>query len=64
MFMIENVDELNAFITANSGKERIEWKVQGDRLYFMKDRVDVKEIPNTKMIALSLEYATELNRII
>ena len=42
----------------------MQWLVRGDRLYFVKEKKDMLEIPNTKMIKLTLEYATELQRII
>lgn len=64
LFMIQSEAELRAFITANSGKEGINWSVQGDRLHFVRQHADQKEIPSAKMIGLCLEYATELNRIV
>ena len=42
----------------------IRWEVREDRLFFMKQRKEVSEIPSYEMINLSLDYATELNRII
>jgi len=51
---------LRNFITANSGKEGIEWDVNGDRLWFRKSKAEAKEIPSGKMISLVLDYATEL----
>lgn len=45
-------------------QESIFWELQGDRVYFRKEKQELKEIPSTKMINLCLEYATELNRII
>lgn len=62
--MIPNESELRQFIVSNSGKEGVEWKVDGGRLWFVKQKADQKEIPSQKMIGLSLEYATELNRIV
>ena len=75
MFMIDNEAGLMAFISQNqqqaaqqeqtsSNRERITWEVRGDRLYFVKARKEVSEIPSFHMINLSLDYATELNRII
>lgn len=75
MFMINDEAELMAFITQNqqqaaqqeqssSNRERITWEVRGDRLHFVKARKEVSEIPSFDMISLSLDYATELNRII
>ena len=40
------------------------WEVRGDRLFFVKKRKEVSEIPSLQMIDTALEYATELNRII
>lgn len=45
-------------------KDGVEWKVANARVYFHAEKKDKKEIPAAKMINLSLEYATELNRII
>ena len=64
LFMIQNESELKQFIANNSGKEGIEWKIEGERLVFVKYGTDAKEIPSSKMIGLCLEYATELNRIV
>jgi len=55
---------MQKFIQTNSGKEGIEWAVEGDRLAFKRQKAELKEIPANKMIALSLDYATELNRIV
>ena len=63
-FMITNQDELNLFILQNNMKDGVEWHVRDSRVYFKVEKKDKKEIPSTKMINLSLEYATELNRII
>lgn len=64
MLLIPSEAELLTFIQANSGKEGVEWHVGGDRLQFVKQRADAKEIPSSKMIGLCLDYATELNRIV
>ena len=45
-------------------KDGVEWQVANGRVFFNVEKKDQKEIPATKMINLSLEYATELNRII
>lgn len=42
----------------------MQWVVNGDRLYFVKEKREMAEIPSVKMINLALKYATELNRII
>ena len=66
MFMIESDDDLAAFIRGNDKKEGCVWNLdlQSKRVFFTTERVEKKEIPAEKMILLSLEYATELNRII
>jgi 26S proteasome regulatory subunit N12 len=65
IFMIDSRDKLAEFIQQNQQKAtRAQWKVEGDRLHFLRDRRETVEIPNHKMINLSLQYATELNRII
>ena len=68
LFMIAGGEaELRAFVAANNapGKaDGVEWRIEGDRLHFIRQRTDAKEIPSSKMIGLCLEYATELNRII
>ena len=69
MFMIESEAQLQAFIAQNQrdsaeSRESVKWEVRGDRLHFVKARKEVSEIPAIDMINLSLEYATELNRII
>ena len=47
-------------------KDGVEWSVdqKTKRVYFNASRKDKKEIPSTKMINTSLEYACELNKII
>ena len=40
------------------------WEIRGDRLHFLKEKKEVTDIPSIRMITTSLEYATELNRII
>lgn len=64
LFMINNQDELNLFISQNHLKDGVEWQVTNGRVFFHVEKKDKKEIPAAKMINLSLEYATELNRII
>jgi 26S proteasome regulatory subunit N12 len=65
LFMLQNEAELKQFISSNNGKgDGIEWRVQGDRLYFVKQKAEAKEIPSEKMISVSLSLATELNRIV
>ena len=64
LFMIEKEPELKTFIINNSNKEGVEWQVRGDRLYFIKQKADAKEIPSEKMINTCLQFATELNRIV
>ena len=55
---------MRRFIAENDGKGQVQWVVEGDKLHFVKEKKDVKEIPSMKMINLTLDYATELNRII
>ena len=64
MFMINDKSQLMTFIASNNNKGKIEWQVSGDRLFFIREKRDAIEIPNVKMMNISLEYATELNRII
>ena len=64
LFMIEKEAELKAFITNNNNKEGVEWQVRGDRLFFVKQKADAKEIPSERMINTCLQFATELNRIV
>mmetsp|Transcript_43083 Transcript_43083/g.31077 ORF Transcript_43083/g.31077 Transcript_43083/m.31077 type:complete len:140 (+) Transcript_43083:422-841(+) len=64
MFMIDNESELREFIQSNNMKEGIEWRTVNDRVEFGRERKEINEIPAMKMINLSLDYATELNRII
>jgi hypothetical protein len=63
MFMINDRATLMSFIDGNS-KGKIEWQVRGDRLHFMKEKREVSEIPSLRMMHVTLDYATELNRII
>ena len=63
MFMIPDAAALMKFIEGN-GRGKIEWQVRGDRLYFLKEKREVSEIPALKMMNITLDYATELNRII
>ena len=64
MFMIDNNNELRQFIEQNNLKDGIEWRVVNDRVVFGREKREVNEIPSMQMINLSLDYATELNRII
>jgi 26S proteasome regulatory subunit N12 len=66
MLMIENPADLQSFITTNNGKDNVNWELnQSDnRVYFRAQLKETKEIPSIKMINMSLEYATEMNRII
>lgn len=64
MFMIDNENELREFIESNNMKDGIEWRTVNDRVQFGRERKEFNEIPSMKMINLSLDYATELNRII
>jgi len=52
-----------SFIASNQ-KGSVGWDVRGDRLHFVREKKEMAEIPNLKMMSLSLSYATELNRII
>ncbi len=45
-------------------KDGVAWAVSGGRVVFKAEKREKKEIPSNKMICLSLDYATELNRII
>ncbi len=40
MFMISSEQELHSFIQSNSGREGIEWAVEGDRLWFRRQRAE------------------------
>lgn len=61
--MITDMQQLQNFISQNQlGK--VQWQVRGDRLHFVREKRETAEIPNDKMINLTLGYATELNRII
>lgn len=64
MFMIPDQKDLQQFVAQNNHKDNIGWEVRGDRVFFVKERKEVEQIPATKMINLALSYATELNRII
>ena len=65
IFMIKDQAELDLFIQQNHKKDGVAWEVNADkRVYFSAEKKDKKEIPAVKMINLSLDYATELNRII
>ena len=66
LFMIQNEGDLKTFIEQNHMKDAVGWEINPNdkRVYFRAEKKDQKEIPASKMINLSLEYATELNRII
>lgn len=66
MFMITNQAELQTFISQNSSLDGVIWRHDAaqKRVYFEAEKSERLEIPNAKMINLSLEYATEINRII
>ena len=66
IFMIKDQNELDLFIQQNHKKDGVAWEVNATekRVYFSAEKKDKKEIPAVKMINLSLDYATELNRII
>jgi len=38
--MIQNAGELDQFIRANDHKDGIEWRIQGDRVVFVKEKAD------------------------
>ena len=63
MFMIAEKNQLMNFIATNQ-KSSVGWVVRGERLHFVREKKEMAEIPNLKMMNLSLSYATELNRII
>lgn len=63
MFMIAERNQLMNFIATNQ-KSSVGWVVRGERLHFVREKKEMAEIPNLKMMNLSLSYATELNRII
>lgn len=64
MFMINSQAELNAFIEKQKDITPVVWQAKGDRMHFIKEQQAKAEIPNQKMISISLSYATEFNRII
>jgi len=69
MFMIDDKAELMEFIKQNQQldeqkNDKTVWKIDGERLFFVKEKKELTDIPSIKMINTSLEYATELNRII
>ncbi len=45
-------------------KDKVNWEVKGDRVFFIPEQKTTKEIPSSRMITTSIEYATEMNRII
>ena len=52
LFMIPTDTELRTFISSNNNKEGVEWKIVGDRLHFVKQRADTKEIPSSILAKL------------
>jgi len=70
MFMIDDKAELMEFIKQNQQmdkdqkKDKTVWEIRGERLFFLKEKKEVTDIPSISMINTSLQYATELNRII
>ena len=70
MFMIDDKAELMEFIKQNQQMDKEQkndgtvWEIRGERLFFLKEKTELSDIPSIKMINTSLEYATELNRII
>jgi len=62
--MIPNANDLNSFISQNNNKDSVGWEIKNNRVYFNVEKKDKKEIPAIKMINLTLQYATEMNRII
>ena len=47
-------------------KDSVGWEFNqtDSRVYFHVEKKDKKEIPAHKMISMTLDYATEMNRII
>ena len=66
MFMLSSGEELRVFIEQNNMKDGVGWSVNHseNRVYFVAEKKDKKEIPSVQMINFSLDFATELNRII
>ena len=67
MFMIDTMQEMTAFIKVQQQEcqgTNIDWVLNGNRVVFTRSAKEVAEIPSEKMINYSLDYATELNRII
>ena len=67
--MIKDMNELKSFIErqqleCTQNESGISWKINGERLCFIRAAKEVGEIPSISMIGVSLDYATELNRII
>ena len=62
-FIAQNQQEAAA-ARKHKNSDSVTWEVRGDRLHFVKARKELSEIPSMEMINLSLDYATELNRII
>jgi hypothetical protein len=64
MFLIDSQDELKLFINQNDMKDKCQWEIRGDRVFFKSEKENAREIPATRMITHSIDYATEMNRII
>jgi len=66
MLMISDEGELRQFIEQNNLKDGVGWGINNadGRVYFNAGKKEKNEIPSYQMINLSLEYATELNKII
>ena len=69
MFMIDDKQKLMEFIEQNRAlseeqRARTKWEIRGERLHFLREKREMTDIPSVAMISTSLEYATELNRII
>lgn len=45
-------------------KDKCQWEIRGDRVFFKSEKENAREIPATRMITHSIDYATEMNRII
>jgi 26S proteasome regulatory subunit N12 len=62
MMKFESIDELQSYLE----EKREDWIVEGDRLTFQPPSMGSKavDIPSMKLMAQSLSYATELERIV
>ena len=61
MFMIENKNDFLAFIES---KRDNGWVVEGNNIVFKVGKKSQIEIPSLKLIAQTLEYAQEMERIV